>query len=106
MVISVLKKISEQGDILASKIVHHVGLWIGVGGGAATYSVGKAVQEAQLSPMAAFVLEWGGLISMVAAGTLIIKNLTDTMLNIIKSRREGELHQKKLEEKDDGNAGS
>ena len=98
---SILKSISDYGDALASKIIHHFGLWVGVGGGAVTYSVGKTIEQTQMSPMTAFVLEWGGLISMLAAGTLILKNLTDTVLGIIKSRREGELHKKKLEESDD-----
>lgn len=96
MLSSILKNISDYGDALVSKMIHHFGLWVGVGGGAVTYSVGKTVAQTQMSPITSFVLEWGGLISMVAASTLIIKNITDTILNIIKSKRDGELHKKQL----------
>lgn len=99
--INILKNISDYGDAITSKLIHHFGLWVGVGGGAVTYSVGKTIQQTQMSPITAFVLEWGGLISMIAASTLVIKNITDTVLNIIKSKREGELHQKELEKDND-----
>lgn len=95
---SAIKSISDYSDAIISKIIYHAGLWVGIGGGAATYSVGKAVQQTQMSPMAAFVLEWGGLISMIAAASLIIKNIVDTWLSIKKAKMEQEAHQKEMGE--------
>ena len=94
--LQILKNASDYGDAILSKLIHHFGLWVGVGGGAVTYSVGKTISQTQVSPMTAFVLEWGGLISIIAASTLIVKNITDTVINIIKSKRDGELHKKQL----------
>lgn len=77
--------ISDHGDALVSKAIHHIGVIVGIGGGAATYATGKAVQASQMSPITSFVLEWGGLISMVAAGTLILKNIADVILASMKA---------------------
>ena len=98
IVSSAIKSISDYGDAIISKFIYHTGLWIGIGGGAATYSVGKSVAQTQITPVTAFVLEWGGLISMVAAASLVIKNIVDTWLSIKKSKMEQEAHQKEMGE--------
>lgn len=84
MLKELIEKISDHGDILLSKGIHHFGVWVGIVGGASVNAAGKIVTDQ--SPVVGFVLEWGGLISMVAAGTLILKNLVDMSLGVLKAR--------------------
>lgn len=84
MLRELVEKISDHGDILLSKGIHHFGVWVGIVGGASVSAAGKIVTEQ--SPVVGFVLEWGGLISMVAALTLIIKNVVDMITGVIKTR--------------------
>ena len=79
-----LIRISDYGDAAISKAVHHAGVYIGIGGGAATYTAGKVVDSVS-SPITAFVLEYGGLVTLVAGAMLALKNLTDICLNILKA---------------------
>lgn len=81
-----LIKISDHGSELLSKMVHHVGITVGIGGGAVVNVTGKAIADTQISPITAFVLEWGGMLSMAAAGTLIIKNIVDGVVNALKAK--------------------
>ena len=79
-----LIKISDYGDAAISKGIHHFGVLIGIGGGTATYAAGKAVDVTQ-SPITAFVLEYGGLVTLIAGVMLALKNLTDMCLSILKA---------------------
>jgi hypothetical protein len=86
MILGILTKISDHGDVLISKLIHHVGVSFGIVGGAATYTASKVVSPVGVSPLTLFVLEWGGIISMVAAATLIIKNITDIIINTLRAK--------------------
>lgn len=79
-----LIKISDYGDAAISKGIHHFGVFVGIGGGTATYAAGKAIDAAS-NPVTAFVLEYGGLVTLVAGVMLALKNLTDITLNILKA---------------------
>ena len=100
MLHEILIKITDHGDVLLSKAIHHVGVIVGIGGGAATYTAGKALADTKISPITAFVLEWGGMISMVAAGTLILKNIADIVLASLKTKWEREEQIKRMNKYD------
>lgn len=84
MLIEWLVKISDYGDVMLSKAVHHFGVWVGVGGGTAMYAAGNIVENSAPSWLHS-ILEYGGLVTMVAGVALIIKNLSDVVLSWTKA---------------------
>jgi len=79
-----LIKISDYGDAALSKGIHHFGVVMGIGGGTATYAAGKTMDAAQ-SPITAFVLEYGGLVTLIAGVMLALKSFTDICLSVLKA---------------------
>ena len=100
VLLDILKRISDHSDALLGKAIHHFGVWIGVVGGAGVNMAGKALQESEQSHVIGFVLEWGGLVSMLAAGTLILKNLTDMVLAILRAWWDRQEQKKRMNEDD------
>ena len=79
-----LIKISDYGDAALSKGIHHFGVMVGIAGGTAVNVAGKTIDATQ-SPITAFVLEYGGLGTLIAGVMLALKNLTDMCLSILKA---------------------
>lgn len=79
-----LIKISDYGDAALSKGIHHFGVMAGIAGGTAVNVVGKNIDATQ-SPITAFVLEYGGLVTLIGGVMLALKCLTDICLSILKA---------------------
>lgn len=84
MLVELLIKISDHGSEALSKGIHHFGVMVGIGGGAAVNVAGKNI-DAINSPITAFVLEYGGLVTMIAGAMLALKAFTDICLNVLKT---------------------
>lgn len=95
MILSILTKMSDFGDAIISKAVHHIGLSVTFIGGAA-YTVGsdmverssaKAVAESAQPALPDFVvavLPYAGLITMLTGCMLIIKYLVDSVVAALR----------------------
>lgn len=92
----VIHRISDHGDAILSKFVYHFGAWVGVGGGAVTYATKKTVEPDTHNVVAQFVLNYGSLISMIAASMLIIKTGYDIYLNHQDNKRKQQAHDKAM----------
>ena len=79
-----LIKISDYGDVAISKGIYHFGVIGGILGGATVNVVGKTM-DPTVSPLTAFVLEYGGLVTLIAGAMLALKNLTDMCLSILRA---------------------
>ncbi len=84
MLTELLIRISDYGNAALSKGIHHFGVMVGIGGGTATYAAGKTVDVVH-SPITAFVLEYGGLVTLIAGCMLALKNFTDICLSVLKA---------------------
>lgn len=85
MLVEWILKISDYGDAAISKAIHHFGVYIGIGGGTATYAASQVVDKTDVNEWAAFALEYGGIVTLVAGIVLALKNLSDVILSWTKA---------------------
>lgn len=81
MLVELILKISDYGDAALSKVIHHFGVFVGVGGGTAAVVANEIVDKTQVNKWAEFALEYGAVVTFIAGGTLVIKNLSDILLS-------------------------
>lgn len=85
MLVEWILKISDYGDAAISKAIHYFGVYVGIGGGAATYAASQVVEKTDINKWAAFALEYGGIVTLIAGVVLALKNLSDIVLSWTKA---------------------
>ena len=85
MLVEWILKISDYGDAAVSKAIHHFGVYVGIGGGTATYAASQVVDKTDVNEWAAFALEYGGIVTLIAGVVLALKNLSDVILSWTKA---------------------
>lgn len=85
MLVEWILKISDYGSETLSKFIHHFGVYVGIGGGTASYAASKVIETTEVNKWAAFALEYGGIITLIAGVILAIKNLSDIVLSWTKA---------------------
>lgn len=77
----------DFAEVLTGKVYYYCSVFLGVGGGTAAAIVGRTADVQTMSTVALLVLEYGGLVTLLAGVSVIVKNFVDVAISIIDARR-------------------
>ena len=88
--IEVFRAISDQGNVLASKLITYLGVSVGIGGGAAQIVASKNLDNELVQQCIQSTPTWlmytSIIVPAVAAISLIVKNLADVVFRRIEHK--------------------